>query len=333
MNFLTLTLSAVLATGAGASPIPAGAGPPSPESGESFALRMNGHSAQAKSLLEDTLARNQKDAEAWFELARTEFYLMHLDDAEEAIDRAIALAPDKARYHHLAGVIAAYNSILKYHDPKTRGQSEAKMGKALGAFKKAVALDPDFHEARVELINMLLEAPRSEGGSHREAKQQVKILEGKDAGWGLKGRIMLDDVSPKKAVKLWKKMAASHPDRADAQAGLAEAYLRAGKFDLAVPHIEEAMRLDAGNGTLLLRLCRECFMVKDYAQAQRAVDQFLEQELPAPLRAYGTFCLAQVQKMQGHDEEAGALLAKAEAMDAHYWRTYMEPPEVLFDEP
>jgi Flp pilus assembly protein TadD len=335
MRTTSLTLTAVLA-GAVCTSAAFSAGPPSTAADEAFKLRMDGHSDEAKVLLETSLARSPDDATAWFELARTEFYQFQFNDAADAIARAIELAPENGRYHYFAGITAGCNAISRAHDGEPPDRINAELGRSLAAFDSAVDVDPDFHEARVQLINMLIQTPPKDGGSRAAARKHVKALESKDAVYGVAGRCtLMNDSKPQKAVELWQEAVASHATRADAHAGLAKSCLRAGDVDLALTHIDEAIRLDPSHHAVLLTLCRHYVSEGDPASAQKAVERYLAADPPppAPLRAYATFCLAQLQKMQGNREQAEALLAEARQIDPHVWRTYMEPSEVLFGAP
>jgi len=333
MKTARLTLTAVLA---GVLGIPAFSAEPQPTpADQAFNLRMDGKSDEAKTLLKLSLGEDEKDASAWFEMARIEFYHAQLDDAAGAIAKAIQLAPENARYHYLAGVTAAYNAVLKHKSPETRNQVDTEMGKALAAFERAVDLDPDYHDARIQLINMLLKAPQKQGGDRAKAQKHVEMLESKAAVYGVEGRCMLDDAASEKAIKLWEKVVASHSARADAHAGLAKSCLFAGDIDLAVTHIDEAIRLDPSCRTLLLALCRQYVSQNDYAGAQKAVDRYLDPSPPppAPMRSFATYYLAVLQKRQGNGDRADALMAEAKTLDPHCWMFYMEPPQELFESP
>ncbi len=332
MNPLKLTFAAALACFAAATMNASAMAGVTPAQ-EAFTLRMDGKSDEAKLLLLDSLAEDDSDAAAWFELARTEFYHFEFDAAADAIDKAIELVPDNAHYRYLAGVTAGYNAVLKAKSPETRNQIEPLMGESIAAFQKAVELDPEHHDARIMLINMLLETPEKQGGDKSEAKRQVEKLESLDEIRGLEGRLITNDVSDEKEVSLWKKMVATHHASADAHAGLARAYLKASELEKAEEQINEVIRLDPGRESLLIAYYRECAMNKANERAQKGVLRYLDTDPIAPMRSYATFCLAVLNKKQGNRDKAEALLAEAKQIDPHCWTTFMEPPAVLFDKP
>jgi tetratricopeptide (TPR) repeat protein len=333
MKIARHTLTLVLAAALGA-PAARAAEPPTTPARRAFDLRMNGRSDDAEALLREALAGTPEDATAWFELARTEFYHFRFDDAAEAIARAIELAPDNARFHYVSGMIAVTNAVSMAHSAETRDGVEPEMGRSLAAFARAVEIDPAFHEARLQLVNMLVKTPAKHGGSRAEATEHVEMLESLDAVRGVEGRCMLiRGNEPSKIVKLWEQAVADHATRAEAHAGLAAALLYAGEIDRAVPHVDEALRLDPGRQALLLTLCRQCLSEDDPARAEQAVERYLAAAPPVPLRSYGTFCLAMLQRTQGNRERAEALLAEAKTLDPHCWTTYMEPAAMLFEAP
>ncbi|UCD75042.1 MAG: tetratricopeptide repeat protein [Phycisphaerales bacterium] len=335
MNPARITLTAVLASAVCVSAALATDTEPTPAR-QAFNLRMEGKSDEAAALLRRSLEANPDDALTWFELARTEFYHFQLDEATETIARAIELAPDNADFQYFAGIAAGCNAVDKFHHQNATTEGEQQLANAIAAFRQAVTIDPDHHDARIMLINMLVETPKAQGGDAAEAEKHAQALEALDAVRGVEARCMLmGDDRPEAAIELWKKTVDSHPDRADAHAGLARALLSTGDLEAAAAEIDKAMQVDSKQRNLLLALCRQLVSAEDRAGAEKAAQRYLETEplLPAPMRAFGMFYLAVLQKQQGNRDRADALLAEAQQIDPHLWTTYMEPPEVLFEAP
>ena len=167
------------------------------------------------------------------------------------------------------------------HHAETRHRAEPESGKAIAAFGRAVGLDPGFHDARFELINLLLKTSPAHGGSRAAAERHVEALEAADAVSGVRGRCMLmAGKQPDVAVELWKGVVAAHPTRADAHAGLTKAYLRIGDLDRAAAQLDQAVRLDPSHNELWLSLCRQSASEQDLARARRAVERYLAATLP-----------------------------------------------------
>lgn len=296
-------------------------------------LRLAGQSDEAREVLEQALEVNDTDAPSWFELARTEFYHLRFAEAAAAIERAIELSPQEARYHHFAGVTAAYNAVLLAKDPATRGAVQAEMGRALRAFAAAVEADPAFHEARLQLINMLVQTPASQGGDRNAARRHIEELGAFDAVAAARAEGAFgDDESDEAEVKRWRAVVEAHPQSAEAHAGMARAYLHDSNLESAAAEVDAAIALDAKQDVLLFALCREFASTGDVSRAKETARRYLDLEgRPTPLRAFATFYLAALERQHGDRAQAEALLAEAKRLDPHCWTTFMEPPAVLFE--
>lgn len=297
-------------------------------------LRMIGQSEKAKHVLEQALTVNDGDDLTWYELSRTEFYHMRFDEAAAAIERAIELEPGAACYHHMAGVTAAYNAVLLAKAPDNQQRVQAEMGKSLRAFRAAVEADPEHHEARLQLINMLIQAPPESGGDREEAERHAAKLKELDPVYGAQAEQMLaQSESDLTRLARWNNVVQAHPKRAEAHVGLAEALIANEKYALAEAKIRRAVQLDAQTGTAYFSLARAHIMQKDHAAARDAVQAYLEDVpgAPRPLRAYATFLLAALERQAGNQEQAEGLLTEAKELDPHCWTTFREPPAVLFE--
>jgi tetratricopeptide (TPR) repeat protein len=303
---------------------------------QAFELRMAGKVDAAKLLLAEVLAEDPKDAAAHFEMARAHFYTMELDHALREVEAAVALRPHNARYHHLKGMTEEYNMILKAHDPKTRGDVELLAKKSLESLRRAVKLEPKDHEARLQLINLCLKMPPEDGGGRDEAEKLVKQAEALDAIVGAKARCMLLGRRAKQQQRdVWEKEVAKQPNSAGAHEGLGRALLLLGDTDKAIRHLDKALTLDPARRVILVDLASHYFFAKEYHEVERTAKRYLDfKPGPAvPMRAYGTFMVARIHKVQGHHERAEELLVQARKIDPHLWQTVGHPPELLFTAP
>jgi len=300
---------------------------------QAFELRMSGKAGPAKELLATALEGNPGDTLAQFEMARVCFYLLDLDAAGQAIGQAVKLQPEDGRYHYWMGLISIYSAIWKHKSPESRGDVPRLMKAGLGAFKKAMALKPDFHEARFELINCYAKNPRNCGGSQSKAKKQTEALERESPAHGAKARcLLLPHREADKRRTIWEKLVTEHPDDADAHEGLARACFGTDK---GLQHLNKTLALDPGRGEILIDLARHHAMAKRYGDADNALKRYLDSEpvAPVPMRAYATFCLAKIQKMQGNDKRADELMAEAKKLDPNCWTFFRQPHRALFDPP
>ena len=197
-------------------------------SGKAYRLRMAGKIDKAKQALEGELAKKPRNAAAWFELARLEFQMFgkthELDSAQKAIERATNLAPGNARYHRWAGRIAMLNGVLKAR--KNRQEMEQQFKRATKAAEKAVAIDPDDHEARMIFVYV--------GGDRNRAKQHVEAIENRSPVDGAVARCAFSlKGQQEKQIALWKKLAKKLNKDPRVHENLAREYAWSGNIEKA----------------------------------------------------------------------------------------------------
>jgi len=94
------------------------------------------------------------------------------DDAEEYFLKSVELDPNNAQYHYMLG--ANYGSQAQ----EASIFSQLSLASSCKEeFEKAVELDPSHLDARVSLIQYLIQAPGIAGGSIYDARTQTKELE------------------------------------------------------------------------------------------------------------------------------------------------------------
>ena len=130
---------------------------------------------EAISALNRRLASSPTDAESSNLLCRAYFAVEDWDRAESSCKKAIALDPGNSRYHrwlaHVYGEKADRINFLS---------AAGLAGKTREEFERAVHLNPDDVDARVDLAEFYLEAPGIVGGGHDKARAQAKIIGAKD---------------------------------------------------------------------------------------------------------------------------------------------------------
>jgi tetratricopeptide (TPR) repeat protein len=123
---------------------------------------------EARKVLEAEAAKNPRDAEAAYYAGRSHFALGRYEPAMEWLERAVERAPKNSEYHlwlgRACGQAALQASVL-------RAPGLAKRTKA--AWEKAVALDGDNLDARLDLMQYYLNAPGFMGGSDEKAREQA----------------------------------------------------------------------------------------------------------------------------------------------------------------
>jgi tetratricopeptide (TPR) repeat protein len=299
-----------------------------------LAKRLEGQAEAASASLKALLSSQPELAKGWYELARTQFYLLQLDAARESIDRALQLEAGNARFHHLAATLAAYQAVLSAKSAATRDQGEPAMRRWIEELEQVLKLQPDNHHATVELVNAYCRVPASAGGDRAKAETLIAQLQTASPVDAAAARALAqEDAKAEETLATWQTVATQRPQDAGAAAALAQAMLHAGQLQGASEQIQHTLELDPQRTRLLLDLARTAAMRGDHTRATTAVRQYLAAEPtpPAPLRAFATFYLAAIERRQQHADEADKLLQQARAIDAHVWTTFMAPPEILFE--
>jgi tetratricopeptide (TPR) repeat protein len=327
-SLVTLSIAALVVAGTvWAGPLPA-----EDAAGQAHSLVLDGKADAALELLKKHVVDKADDADAWYELARTEFYLMQLDEAQATIARAIKLDPENARYHHLAGILAGYNAVRKAKSPDTSNQVAELMGQWLRESEQTVKLAPQLPDAQVELINAYIQTPPDQGGDRAKAEQLIEELKKASPVAGTKGRCLLIRDADE-AITLWKKVVEQHPNDGAARVELAKAYMRKNETENAKEQVEEALKRDASQRSILLDFAQHAAMQNQFKLANDTYQRYLklDPKPPVPLQATVTFYLAVVARKQQDMDKSEELLAAAKAMDPHVWMYFRPPPHVLFD--
>lgn len=298
---------------------------------QAFQLRLAGRSDQAESLLREAIAKKPDATGLHEELARTLYYHMELDAAQQAIDKARQLAPENARCHYLAGMIATYNAIRKYRGGDQQAVAD-QMKRAVDNFTQAIKLKPDYSEARLHLIQVYANNPAHLSGDKAKAKEHVRYLEKTDPVYGAQGRCSLER-DAQAQVMLCQATVTDHPQDSRAHERLGVAYMHAGDLDQASDAIYKAAALAPQRSRVLFELALSAAQKKQYTRAEKALKDWLGStpKPPVPLQAYIHGALGQLAHMQGDVEKGRELRTQAKELDPHCWFTMRPPPECLFN--
>jgi len=121
--------------------------------------------------LNSRLSASPSDAQSANLLCRAYFALEDYDRAEAACKKAISLEPNNARFHRWLGRV--------YGEKADRAGflSAASLArKTRDEFERAVQLNPNDVDARVDLAEFYFEAPGIVGGGHDKARAQAKLI-------------------------------------------------------------------------------------------------------------------------------------------------------------
>ena len=135
----------------------------------------------AQQFFESFTTKNPTNAVGAFYLGRTLFEQQQYEQAVEALEKAVLLDGANAEYHLWLGRAYGYSaqraSIL-WQFPLAR--------KVRVHFEKAVALDPNNIDARADLAEYYLRAPRILGGGKEKAEAQAHEISQRNLEEGLR---------------------------------------------------------------------------------------------------------------------------------------------------
>ena len=130
---------------------------------DAYNLRMQGKVQEAKALLEQAISENPDNADAYYELARIEWYQglgwTEKDDFDIAadlqnlIDKAVEIDPDNVIYAYFAGCAGIGRIYLSFVTGDQPGAKENLAG-TIEAFESALELKPDYHQAMLHLVDL-----------------------------------------------------------------------------------------------------------------------------------------------------------------------------------
>jgi tetratricopeptide (TPR) repeat protein len=126
---------------------------------------------EAITTLNGRLSSAPSDAESSNLLCRSYFALEDWDRAESACKRAVALDSSNSRFHLWLGRVYGEKA-----DRASFLSAASLAGKTRDEFQRAVQLDPNDADARVDLAEYYFEAPGIVGGGQEKAREQAKLL-------------------------------------------------------------------------------------------------------------------------------------------------------------
>ncbi|MBN1594203.1 MAG: tetratricopeptide repeat protein [Candidatus Coatesbacteria bacterium] len=237
-----------------------------------YEMRMNQDFEGAIALLKSAIESDPNDAHARFELARIEFYTAMppwfggLGRAEKLIRKALKLDPTNERYHYWAGYIAGYRGIYFIHFFRLL-KVTFEIKRAAKAFECAVALKPDFHAARLSLIQVLASTPAFLGGNGKRAKEHAEVLQRMDPVLGAEAACKaMEDPTPERKLEIWRALLEDHDTDPRIYMEIGQIYLssaenlelvdRADYLEKALQNLSKAEELDPNSTKNLFKLAR-----------------------------------------------------------------------------
>jgi tetratricopeptide (TPR) repeat protein len=297
-------------------------------------LRMNEEILYARAMLQKLI--NQKKTEGGlvhYEMARIKEHQSNggadwvtADQIIGSSKRAVSEDPQNLLFAYFDAQCRfrkAYVSMMS--EGKTAGED---INAAVEKLERVLELDPDFHEVRVQLVEIYARLPEDLAGDKEMAELHASYLEDRDPYFGILARAAMlpDSVS---RVDFWKENREKNRKDTRIAIKLGKAYLLDGKIDQARPLFESAMNEDPKHNILLLHMARyHMYQVmwdqgkapEELPLAEAAIRKYLESE-PEPISPMKTWALgklAMFRRFSGQEEEFKRLLAEAETLDPSF---------------
>ena len=299
---------------------------------KAFQLRLDGKSHQAKEVLAEYLKEHPDDAFAQFEYSRVLFYLFDFEVAEKHAAKAVELDKENPRYHFWLGNCLCILFIDQAHHKGNLDESILK--RAIPELQKAVALKPDYHEARFELIGLLNDNPPEHGGDPNQAKLQANCLMEMDLSYGLKAKMVVDGERPMEwKIDQYRLALDKEPNNASLHSAIALLYAESGQTEKMQQYLDKALELDRQQMNVLLNITFQLAAKQDFQSAKEMVNRYLElaKDEPAAMQAFGLHFLAVIERKSGNQAEFEKVAEQMKQTDPDGWRTMQPPQEMLFE--
>ena len=315
---------------------------------QAYELRMNGQADSAKVLLEQAIAEDSTNAAAWYEIARTKHHMglgnpreliSGIADIQQTVQNAIDNDPDNVIYQYYKGYIDYFNLYIGIQMGK-ENVSEDFM-KVVESYKSVLVLKPDYHEAKLSLVELFANIQSSMGGDSAKAEKYSQELEEADVVFGAKARemVMHEDAN---YIEFWQKIEEKKMDNANVREALGKAYLYNDNIEEATECFEKTISLNSKKNILYVDLGRYYLMQAMQNPAKldslttlikNTFETYLnsQPEPINPLKAFVISKLAMIKFRTGDEEGGNKLYEEALILDPYFSKGFGIPPQILFD--
>ncbi len=312
-----------------------------------YDLRMNGEIWYARAMLNKLNDQGQKDGLAHYEIARLKMVQMlggvniQMDGIINSARQAVKSDSGNIAFAFLEASTRfskAYMSIMQEAESAKMHVDEAVM-----CFERVLELKPDYHEARMQLVEIYHALPEDMGGDKEKAAAHARHLMEMDWFFGAQaGEIMRPEETGR--VEYWQQAWKENGKDMRVQKQLGMAYLADGNLEEAESLFKKLMGSDPANNTLMLHIGRyhmyQVMWDRSKAEvelplAEAAISEYLslEPEPIAPLKAWAIGNLAKIKFFSGDQEEGGKLMAKAKTLDPVFSKASACPGMELYISP
>jgi len=267
-----------------------------------------------------TLAQRSgvRDADALVAQARAQMKVGKTEQAIETALRATAAAPDSAEAHYWLG--NAYGNRIGELSMFGKMRMAPKLR---DAFERAVALDSGHLKARSALVEYYLLAPAAIGGGVDKARAQAMEIGKRDKARGslALARIAIHEDKRAEALKRYQAAIAASPGDPDVQFEVAMAYVRAERFDDAVPLLRKVVAQKPDIGMAWYQIGRSAALSGQFLdEGAKALLRYMKMphERGDPDTKHVLYRLGQVQAQAGQRERALANWNRALKLDPEF---------------
>lgn len=252
----------------------------------------------------EELKSHPQNVEALVYLGRIAFEENDLPKAIEFFEKAAAAAPQDSSTFHWLG--RAYGVRARDLGPP-RGMGPARAAKH--ALEKAVSLDPNNLEARVDLVTFYKEAPGIVGGSKRAALSQAEEIERRDPYLGalVQGDLDLAEKRFGEAERHYRAATQLQPTRPEAFFRLGVAYQQHGQYPDAFSAFHRTLQLDPTQRSALFQLGKTSDLSNQRLdEGEQALKSYLECRpfYIMPKLSWAHRRLGNIYLKEGHPEAA-----------------------------
>jgi len=297
-----------------------------------YELRMKGETRYARAMLLKLIDQEQADGMVHYEFARLKMAQMMgggnvkigsvINSADQAVKAdsgnvAFAYTEASARFGK------AYRAIMEEAE-----NAKKYVDEAVACFERVLALKPDYHEARMQLVEFYYALPEDMGGDKEKAAKHARELEKMDWFFAAQaGEIMRPEETSR--IDYWQEVSKERTGDLRVKKQLGLAYLEKGNLEEARPVFEEVIQSDPSCNTLILDLARHHLYQVMWDRSKAEVELplaeatlreylSLEPEPIAPLKAWTLSNLARIKFFSGQEEEGKQLMAKAKTLDPFF---------------
>lgn len=259
---------------------------------------------QAKSLLQQAIAADSKNAEAHFLLGQVYYAFADFTQASEEAQKAVTLDDSKPDYHLLLG-----NALSGLLDSAGTFKKMSLARQIKTEFERAVAEDPKDIPARTALAEFYAQAPSIVGGSAEKAIDQARQITALDPveGHFALAAVHLDQKKLVDAEQEYKAAIAADPRRAKAYVDLGFVYIGEKKDSDAPALFRKAVEVDPNYLPGYFGVARSDLLSgQNLDEAERFYKKYLTHwpEEDDPTWANALWRLGQVYQKQGKKDLA-----------------------------